>query len=242
VTGAVILPIRHPIDTAKSAATLQSLSQGRLVLGVASGDRPAEYAAFGREWDDRGSAFRENYMYFKALLNGNFPDICSELYGNIQQNLDLVPDSSLARDVPILIVGQCQQDLTWIANHADAWASYPRPIASQSEFINRWNNAVEGASSGTAKKKPFAQSLYIDLAIDPDEPASAIHLGFRAGRLFLMAYLYALKKNGCSHVVLNLKYGRRAAAEVADEIATFVLPHFPSHSTASPLANNVQVF
>ena len=39
-TGSIILPLRHPVHTAKSINSLQVLSKGRLVLGVASGDRP----------------------------------------------------------------------------------------------------------------------------------------------------------------------------------------------------------
>ncbi|WP_210603553.1 LLM class flavin-dependent oxidoreductase, partial [Staphylococcus aureus] len=46
-TGAVILPLHHPIDVAKAAASLDHLSGGRFVFGVASGDRPVEYPAYG---------------------------------------------------------------------------------------------------------------------------------------------------------------------------------------------------
>src|SRR5258708_34907990 len=36
-TGSVVLPLRHPLHTAKAAASADNLSGGRLVLGVASG-------------------------------------------------------------------------------------------------------------------------------------------------------------------------------------------------------------
>lgn len=42
-TGAVVLPIREPLLTLKSARSVQRLSGDRLLLGVASGDRPVEY-------------------------------------------------------------------------------------------------------------------------------------------------------------------------------------------------------
>ena len=35
-----IFSLRHPIDLAKAAATIDQLSGGRLVMGIASGDRP----------------------------------------------------------------------------------------------------------------------------------------------------------------------------------------------------------
>lgn len=40
VTGSTVFPLRHPIDLAKAAATLDNLSGGRLVLGIASGTGP----------------------------------------------------------------------------------------------------------------------------------------------------------------------------------------------------------
>jgi alkanesulfonate monooxygenase SsuD/methylene tetrahydromethanopterin reductase-like flavin-dependent oxidoreductase (luciferase family) len=41
-TAAVVLPLREPVLTMKSAATVQQLSNGRLLLGAASGNRPVE--------------------------------------------------------------------------------------------------------------------------------------------------------------------------------------------------------
>src|SRR5262245_13165603 len=38
VTGSIVLPLRHPVHVAKAAASVDRLSGGRLVLGVASGD------------------------------------------------------------------------------------------------------------------------------------------------------------------------------------------------------------
>ena len=50
-TGSIILPLRHPLHTAKAAASVDQLTGGRLVLGVASGDRPVEFPAFGVDAD-----------------------------------------------------------------------------------------------------------------------------------------------------------------------------------------------
>ena len=72
--------------------------------------------------------------------------------------------------------------------------------------------------------KPFAQSLYVDLSNDPDEPATPIHLGLRSGRNILFRFLAALRNAGVHHVILNLKYGKRPADEVLDEIGAEMLP------------------
>jgi hypothetical protein len=71
--------------------------------------------------------------------------------------------------------------------------------------------------------KPFAQSLYLDLAEDPDAPLEPIHLGFRSGRKFALLVLDTLQLAGVNHVALNLKYGKRAAGEVLDEVGREII-------------------
>ncbi|MCW5182063.1 LLM class flavin-dependent oxidoreductase, partial [Burkholderia cenocepacia] len=46
-SGAIVLPLRHPLHIAKGALSVATLSGGRFILGLGSGDRPPEYAAFG---------------------------------------------------------------------------------------------------------------------------------------------------------------------------------------------------
>ncbi|SED18282.1 LLM class flavin-dependent oxidoreductase [Rhodobacter sp. 24-YEA-8] len=46
-TRSAVVTLRHPIDLAKMATTIDHLSNGRLILGIASGDRPVEFPAYG---------------------------------------------------------------------------------------------------------------------------------------------------------------------------------------------------
>jgi hypothetical protein len=113
----------------------------------------------------------------------------------------------------------------WIAAQSDGWITYPRPLAVQSEAITRWRKVTADATQG--RFKPFAQSLYIDLADDPNTAASPIHLGFRLGQTVLIDFLRQLEARGVNHVILNLKYGQRPAAEVLEELGADVVPLFP---------------
>ena len=68
--ASIILPLRHPAHVAKAAATADVLSGGRLILGVASGDRPDAYPAIGVPFEDRGKRFRESFEYIRRMSDG----------------------------------------------------------------------------------------------------------------------------------------------------------------------------
>ena len=53
-TTVLILPYRPPVATAKQLATLDVLSNGRLILGVGVGWMAEEAAVLGMPWDHRG--------------------------------------------------------------------------------------------------------------------------------------------------------------------------------------------
>lgn len=217
--GSIALPLRHPLHTAKAAASVDQLSGGRLVLGVASGDRPVEFPAFGVDYDTRDVLFREHLHVLRTVLTEEFPAIQSS-YGTFSGTADLVPKP--VGQLPIMVTGGSRQPLEWIAAHSDGWITYPRSLIQQAEMAAQWRAAV--AATGSTVFKPFVQSFYVDLSADPDAPPSPIHLGLRGGRKVVLQFLESLQTIGVHHVILNLKYGRRSAAEVLDEIGEEVLP------------------
>jgi len=218
-TGSIVLPLRHPLHVAKAAASVDQLSGGRLVLGVASGDRPVEFPAFAVDIERRPVLFRDSFEVIHHVLEHEYPILKSPA-GVLTGKADLVP-KPLGR-LPMLVTGNSGQPLPWIAARADGWITYPRSVDRQAEVVARWRSEVHAARPGAFK--PFAQSLYVDLADDPQLPPRPIHLGFRAGRHFLMRFLDGLRTIGVNHVILNFKYGSRLASEVLEEIGTEVLP------------------
>lgn len=217
-TAAIVLPLRHPLHTAKAAASVDQLSGGRLMLGIASGDRPVEFPAFGVDVERRGELFRENVRVIRHVLERPFEPV-SSAYGELA-GADIVPKP--VRRIPLLVTGSSRQSPDWIAQCSDGWITYPRPAQLQARLAREWHETVQRQSPGTFK--PFSQSLYVDLSADPDERPSPIHLGFRAGWKALLQFLLDLREAGVNHVILNFKYGRRSARDVLEEIGQQVLP------------------
>jgi luciferase-type oxidoreductase len=195
------------------------LSGGRLLLGVASGDRTSEFPAFGVNALQRGDLLRDQIPTLRRLWAESFPPLRSP-WGEMA-GVDLVPKPALG-SIPLLVTGHSQSELGWIAGHADGWVMYPRSLPVQAEVVKQWRAALQREASGAFK--PFLQSYYIDLLDRPDAQAQPIHLGHRLGRYALIAQLEQLREIGVNHVVFNLKYGRRPALEVAQELGELVLP------------------
>lgn len=217
-TGSIILTLRHPLHVAKAAASVDRLSGERLILGVATGDRPVEFPAFSVDPEQRSELFQEAVFVMKKVWKENFPVIEST---RVQMaNADMLPKPRLS-DIPIMVTGNSAQSIEWIAENSDGWLYYPRNIRFQVELIKNWR-------SQTDYFKPFSQSLYVDLTEDPNHPPMPIHLGFRIGRNLLIEFLESLKNIGVNHVILNLKYGKRPVEEVIEELGKEVVPHFPA--------------
>jgi len=151
-TGSIILPLRHPIHTVKSINSIQELSGGRLIAGVASGDRPIEYPAFKEDIVNKSELFRDNFEYIKALQQ-SFPIHTSQHYGTVMGNIDVLPKTS--HHTPMLVTGHSGQSLDWIAKHADGWLYYPRSIHFLKMIMEDWQAAL---SKTNQSWKPFMQS------------------------------------------------------------------------------------
>jgi alkanesulfonate monooxygenase SsuD/methylene tetrahydromethanopterin reductase-like flavin-dependent oxidoreductase (luciferase family) len=68
-TSVLVLPMRHPLPLAKELATLQNLSQGRLILGGGVGWMEAEFDALGVPFRERGRRMDEGIAMMKAVWN-----------------------------------------------------------------------------------------------------------------------------------------------------------------------------
>ncbi len=69
-TAVLLAPLYHPVELAEAAATMDLLSNGRLILGLGQGWRAQEFAAAGVPERDRVGRFREMVPLLKRLLEG----------------------------------------------------------------------------------------------------------------------------------------------------------------------------
>ncbi len=117
-TGSIVTTLRHPLDLAKSAASVDRISGQRHLFGIATGDRPIELTAYNVDRENRSDLFQESFHVMKEVWSNAFPHIDSN---RVHLNgADLLPKPALS-DIPTFITGHSGQSLEWIAKNGDGW-------------------------------------------------------------------------------------------------------------------------
>lgn len=228
VTGSAIFSLRHPIDLAKAATTIDQLSGGRLVMGIASGDRAIEFPAYGLKHAERGARFAQSVEYFRQLLSNQYTSINSPL--GTFNSAQLLPQPVTGR-IPLLMTGSSRQSLAWLGQYADGWLTFPESthnlagIQRLSDKISAWRNQIPQQAF-----RPHITNEWIDLVEDENYPPTPLQGGYvlRTGRKALIELLSQWRKIGVNHAALGIHFSKRPIAEVIQELAEYVLPLFPS--------------
>jgi luciferase-type oxidoreductase len=225
-TAGIVLPLREPKILAKQVTSLDHLSGGRMVLGLSSGDRPAEYPLFDIDFETRGERFRDAYEIYRTVTDQDFPTFRSHRFGKSHGHLDLLPKPPFDR-TPSIAIGRGQQSIEWIAENMDGFIAPSPAVENLPVFAREWANLVRSLH-GENTFKPIGIAGYLDLVEDRNHPFQRIRAGFRSGSLALADFLETARAAGVNHAALNPKVSRRPYDELMADLAEHVIPSFPS--------------
>lgn len=149
LTSVVVLPYRNPFTIAKSIATLDVLSRGRVIFGVGVGHLKPEFEALKVPYQDRGPMTDECIRIIKRLWTED-----SVTYeGRYYQCRDVVLEPKpVQKPLPIWIGGNSKLAVKRAVTMAEGWTPFSLP---PEEF-------QEGAGYGqrlamqTGRKEPLA--------------------------------------------------------------------------------------
>lgn len=121
-TGIYILPLRHPLLTARMTLTLQDAAGGRFLLGVGSGWLEEEFASLGVPFDDRAARMDETLGILRDAWSGKVFSHDGPLFsfGNVQLSPEQV-------EVPLILGGNTERALRRAATEGDGWFSSGTP-------------------------------------------------------------------------------------------------------------------
>jgi probable F420-dependent oxidoreductase len=136
-TGVLLLPEHNPVLVAKQAATLDTLSGGRLTLGIGIGWSREEFDALGVPFERRGARTKEYVDAMRTLWRDDVASFDGEFvsFDAVRVNPKPVHD----RRVPVVLGGNSDAALRRVATWGDGWYGFNLDsvdaVAERVEFL-----------------------------------------------------------------------------------------------------------
>ncbi|GGL15076.1 TIGR03619 family F420-dependent LLM class oxidoreductase [Nocardia jinanensis] len=171
LTHVVVLPYRSPVVTAKLAANVDFLSDGRLTLGVGVGWLRDEFEVLGVDWHRRGRNTDEALAVLRCLFEGEGP---------FEGSAISIPEvhfnpKPVQRPLPIWIGGMGPAAFRRVARFGQGWA----PIASVQDVAAAGpalRAALEAAGRGAEQVDIYGR-LFVERGAARDAVGAGIDYG-----------------------------------------------------------------
>jgi probable F420-dependent oxidoreductase len=143
-TGILIAALRRPVVLAKTAATIDVLSRGRLDLGVGVGWQREEYEAAGLSFEGRGRALDETLAVCQALWREH--DATIELGGQPVEHIHQMPKPRQPGGVPIWVSGTLNpRVIARVARFGSGWIPWGPDALDPTAGLAQLRDALEAA-------------------------------------------------------------------------------------------------
>ncbi len=196
-TCVVQLPLRQASVVAKQAATLHTLSGGRVVLGVGVGSHPGEYAEAGVDYHRRGRLLDAGIAELRRSWESGSGSEAATGY----RQLPAPPP------VPVWVGGSSEAALRRAARLGDGWMPLFLTTQAYGEAVERLGKEIDRAGRAPDEVTP---SMVLFVSID-DDPVAARAAGTR-----WMSSLYGIPAKAFErHLVAG------TASEVAARVADY---------------------
>jgi len=118
-TGILILPQRHPIYVAKEVATLDVLSDGRVILGIGIGWLQEEFDALGIPFEERAARTAESVRAMRSLWKDEAEPFRGKFFN--WEKLESHPKPVQKPGVPIVVGGHTEMAARRAARYGDGF-------------------------------------------------------------------------------------------------------------------------
>ncbi len=184
-TGILILPQRNPVVLAKALGTLDSMSGGRVTLGVGVGWLKEEFEALGIPWAHRGRRTDDYIGAMRALWDRDSTSFSSD---HVSFSGVSVNPKPVAGRVPIVIGGHSRAAARRAGRLGDGFWPGPREGVSIAELID-----VMHQEAAAADRDPGSIEITVGLPNTPmDDPAGLVQevADLGAHRLIVPSFLF----------------------------------------------------
>jgi probable F420-dependent oxidoreductase len=157
LTHVLVLPYRNPFLVAKAASSLDALSGGRLLLGVAAGYLEGEFAALGADFAGRNDASDEAIRALRAAWSGEPVDFAGAGFaarGNAQR-----PPPLQRPGPPIWVGGNSRRAIRRAVELGDGWLPFPAPARLAGHVRTAAMETLADLRGGIARAREHAAAV-----------------------------------------------------------------------------------
>lgn len=193
-TTVLILPYRLPVVTAKQLATLDVLSNGRLILGVGVGWMQEEAAILGMPFDKRGKRSNEQLEIFQSLFMEDEPQFDGEFYQLPRVKFEPKP---IQNPVPIWVGGNTPAAFERVARYGHGFQAAFQPLEEVKREIDEIHRCCEAID-----RDPAELALSLRVYLDPNslmESAKSI----AGNKEQMLATIDKIESIGINNVVMD---------------------------------------
>lgn len=164
-TGILVLPLRNPIALAKQLSSMDQLSEGRLVMGMASGWYKREFDAMGIPFEKRGKIMDENLTIIRRLWT---EPLVTGQYMNHNISKAVMYPKPHQSHLPILIGGYVDRVLQRAATAGDGWLTY---FYRAQDFKRSWDKICNFAKEGGKDPDKLLNASQLPIMVGPSKEA-----------------------------------------------------------------------
>lgn len=164
-TGILVLPLRNAVALAKQLSSMDQLSQGRLVMGMASGWYKREFDAMGIPFEKRGKIMDENLELLRRLWTE--PSVSGQ-YTYYSPSKAVMYPKPAQDHIPILIGGYVDRVLKRAATAGDGWLTY---FYTAEGFAKSWNKIRNFAQEAGKDPDKLLNASQLPIMIGPSKDA-----------------------------------------------------------------------
>ena len=167
-TGVLVMPMRNPVLLAKALATIDHISNGRLILGTAVGWYKREFDSLGADFHTRGKIMEQSLEIIHRLwtedkVDGDYPPY--HLRGAV-----MLPKPVQKPRPPILIGGYVDAVLKRAATKGDGWITYYYTAES---FARTWEKVLGFAKEAGRNPDELISTNQLPIVVGPRDKVEA---------------------------------------------------------------------
>ncbi|MBI5087612.1 MAG: TIGR03619 family F420-dependent LLM class oxidoreductase [Actinobacteria bacterium] len=210
-TGVLIAPLHSPVVLARSAATLDRLSEGRFTLGLGLGRSIADLAAAGVPARGRQVRIEQMLEVMARVWRDDVVDIETSRELVVPSRIDLKP--AHGPRPPLLLATSRPAGLERTARRADGWIATALPFDT---VADRWSTILKIADRYGRDASSLRLVLRADVSLTERADRTTGRAPFTGAPVQIRADIERARDLGAHHVILDLQHTATSEQHLLD--------------------------